>query len=128
MSTTTPEAPSETRRILIQKELAEDLIMEIQPDWKITFGAVNPGSQMSGRDLHCLRIYDGPNTKSANLRAVICDVRGFRDLAIPLARKVSKETGAATWTQDSEGGFDRTEHRELETSWSEPDRLEDIPF
>jgi hypothetical protein len=126
MSDTDPV--SETRRILVQKDRGEDFIIEIQPDWKLTFGAVNPGAPPHGRDLHCLRIYDGPNTKAASLRAVVCDVRGFRDLSIPLARKVSKETGAASWTQDSEGGFERTERRELETSWSEPDRIEDIPF
>jgi hypothetical protein len=48
------------------------------------------------------------------LRAVFCDVRGFRDLGIPLAMKIERETGSATWEQDSSGNFERTEKRAIE--------------
>jgi hypothetical protein len=120
-------APTEMRKLLVQKERGEDFIIEVESTWKLTFGAVNPGSQMTGRDLHCLRIYDGPNTKTAALRAVICDVKGFRDLSIPLARKVSMETGSATWTQDSGGNFERSESRAIESSIVVEDST-DVPF
>jgi hypothetical protein len=93
-----------------------EFVLEVEPDWKLTFGAVNPGSPPHGRDLHCLRIWDGPNAKSAHLRAVFCDVRGFRDLSLPLARKIEKETGSAEWTMDSEGNFERTARRQIEHS------------
>jgi hypothetical protein len=106
---------------LVQRERQADIIIEVAADWKLTFGAVNPGSQMSGRDLHCLRVWEGEK-----LRAVFCDVRGFRDLSIPLAAKVQKETGAASWTQDSSGNFERTEARQVESSYEMPD--EDTPF
>src|SRR3954469_5936912 len=66
----------------------EDFILTVKANWKLTFGAVNPGGQVSGRDMHCLRVWEGEK-----LRAVFCDVRGFRDLSLPLARKISRETG-----------------------------------
>lgn len=99
--------------ILIQQQ-GGDFIIEIPPEWKLTFGAVNPGSQMGARDLHCVRVWDGPNAKTARLKAVYCDCRGFRDLSIPLARKVSKETGSASWVKDSMGNFETNEKREVE--------------
>jgi hypothetical protein len=49
------------------------------------------------------------------LRAVLCDVRGFRDLSIPLARKVESETGSSTWTSDDATATSRrNEKREIE--------------
>jgi hypothetical protein len=115
--------------VLIQQQ-GGDFIIEIPPEWKLTFGAVNPGSPPHGRDLHCVRVWDGPNAKTARLKAVYCDCRGFRDLSIPLARKVQKETGSASWVHDSAGNFERSERREVETHIVRDDGLEpgDIPF
>jgi hypothetical protein len=110
--------PDAIIKLLVLQDRGE-FVLEISASWKVTFGAVNPGGQMSGRDLHCLRVYEGEK-----LRAVFCDVRGFRDLAIPLARKVTKETGSAEWTMDSAGNFDRHEKRAIEST-VEP---EEIPF
>ena len=102
-----------------------EFVIELPATYKVTFGAVNPsGGAHSPRELHCLRVWE---TKE-KLRAVFCDVRGFRDLSIPLARKVSKETGSTSWTMDSAGGFDRAENRQIESSWAEPEDPEDIPF
>lgn len=116
-----------TRKYLVN-QAGGDFVIELPADYKLTFSSVNPGAQMSSRDLNCLRVYDGRNTKTAHLRAVYCDVRGFRDLGIPMARKVQKETGSASWTMDSEGGFDKQEHRELEETWASPSDPDDIPF
>jgi hypothetical protein len=100
-----------------------DFVFQIPADWKVTFGAVNPGAGNMGRhDLHCLRIWEGEK-----LRGVICNVRGVRDLSIPLMRKVSKETGSASWTRDSTGGFTEQAAAQIETSF-EADVIEDIPF
>jgi hypothetical protein len=96
-------------------------MLQVKADWKLTFGAVNPGSQAGGRDLHCLRVWEGEK-----LRAVLCDVRGFRDMSIPLAMKISKETGAAEWTQDSNGSFERNERVLVESTFA--DDTPDIPF
>jgi hypothetical protein len=93
-----------------------DFVIEVPSTWKLTFGAVNPGGAEAGGGrygpLHCLRVWE---TKE-KLRAVFCNVRGIRDLSIPLARKVSKETGSSSWTMDSEGNFDRNVKREIETA------------
>jgi hypothetical protein len=81
-----------------------DFVIEVPANWKLTFGAVNPGGNGTpGRygDLHCLRLWEGEK-----LRAVYCDVKGFRDLSIPLARKIDRETGSSEWTSDSLGNFD----------------------
>lgn len=99
--------PDATIRYLVQQQSSE-FIIEIPATWKVTFGAVNPGAPPHGRDLHCMRLWEGEK-----LRAVHCDVRGFRDLAIPLARKVQSETRASTWTQDSAGNFTASFEREL---------------
>jgi hypothetical protein len=104
-----------------------DYVIEVDPTWKLTFGAVNPGSSQGGGryDLHCLRVWE---TKD-KLRAVFCDVKAFRDLSIPLARKVTKETGSAAWTQDSDGSFERSESRQVQTTLVGPGpEPEDIPF
>lgn len=100
-----------------------DFVIEVAADWKVTFGAVNPGGQNMGRhDLHCLRVWEGEK-----LRAVFCNVRGVRDLSIPLARKVSKETGSANWTKDSTGSFTEENKREIQSSYV-ADHPDDIPF
>lgn len=78
-----------------------DFVIEVPSSWRLTFGAVNPGGATHGRDMHCVRVWEGQK-----LRAVYCDIRGFRDLSIPLARKIEKETGHANWTMDSSGNFE----------------------
>lgn len=102
---------SEPIKYLVNAQGGE-FVIEVPANWKITFGAVNPGANTHARDLHCLRLWEGEK-----LRAVYCDVRGFRDLSIPLARKVSRETGASSWTMDSQGNFEGNEKREVETEF-----------
>ena len=98
-----------------------EFVIELPPFYKLTFGAVNPGGNpqgMSGRDLHCLRIWERhTGGKADRLRAVFCDVKGFRDLSIPLARKVEVQTGAAQWTRDDMGNFEQSSRHEIESSW-----------
>ena len=81
-------------------------VVEVPANWRMTFGAVNPGTGDRGYEngkLHCLRIWEGEK-----LRAVHCNVQEFRDLSIPLARKVDRQTGTATWTMDSAGNFEES--------------------
>jgi hypothetical protein len=94
-----------------------EFVINLPTHYKLTFGAVNPGSPPHGRDLHCLRVWDGPPSGKGRLRAVFCDVRGFRDLSLPLARKVEVQTGQAQWTRDDLGNFETNERREIQSSW-----------
>lgn len=74
-------------------------VIEVPAHWKLTFASVNPNSQAHGGS-YCLRVYEGEK-----LRAVYCDVVAFRDMAIPMAREVRKETGSSSWESDSDGNF-----------------------
>ena len=92
-------------------------VIEIPKTWRVTFGYVNPAVRESGyRDGHCLRVYEGEK-----LRAVYANVQSFRDLSIPLARKVSKETGSAEWTMDSAGNFEERRKVEVQAELVEGD-------
>lgn len=105
----------------------EEIIIEVPSDWKLTFGYVNPGKSSDGYSRgegHCLRVWEG-----TKLRAVYGNVRGFRDMDIPLARKVKRETGSATWTMDSEGNFEESKKVEVESKLVlEQADAKDIPF
>lgn len=100
-----PKADEKKIKYLVSAAPA-DFVIELPASWRLTFGAVNPGAGngMGRHDLHCLRVYEGQK-----LRGVYTDVKGFRDLSIPLARKVSSEVGNASWNMDSAGGFERQE-------------------
>jgi hypothetical protein len=101
-----------------------DFVIEVPAHWKLTFGYVNPASSGGGgfKEGHCLRCWEGEK-----LRAVFGDVTGFRDMAIPLARKVQKETGSAEWTRDSLGNFKESRDGNVETSLV-LESSEDDPF
>jgi len=105
-------ADIETLTYMVQRAGQPDIQIQIPADWKLTFGAVNPGAQQVRHDLHCLRVWEGEK-----LRAVFCDVRGFRDLSIPLARKVEVETGTSAWTRDDAGNYEASTKRTLEQSY-----------
>jgi hypothetical protein len=109
---TEPDPPRSDRtiRYMVNVSGAEDFIMELPSNWRLTFGYVNPARSSDGYnrgEAHCLRVWEGQK-----LRAVYGNIIGFRDLSIPLARKVTKETGSAAWTRDSQGNFEGTEKRE----------------
>lgn len=92
--------PDETIQYLVQRR-GSNFLIEIPAHWKVTFAAVNPNSQGVGhRDGHCLRVYEGEKQ-----RAVFGDVTGFRDMSIPYAIEVRKETGSSSWERDSNGNF-----------------------
>lgn len=98
--------PDETIRYLVKeggRNFGEDgkhFVIEVPADWKVTFANVNPNSPQGGNGGHCLRVYEGEK-----LRAVYCDIIGFRDLSIPFAREVSQSVGKREWESDSEGNF-----------------------
>jgi hypothetical protein len=104
----------------------EEFVIEIPAAWRLTFGYVNPAHPEGGyrnQPAHCLRVYEGEK-----LRAVFASVSSFRDLSIPLARKFQKETGAAEWSQDSEGNFERSEKRLVEKAFVPSEELNGDAF
>jgi hypothetical protein len=109
------EVVVEVKKYLVSDDRGEFVIEIPAEGWKITFGYVNPAVRddvgMAGRGRgHCLRIYEGKD----KLRAVFGNVTGIRDLAIPLARKIEKQTGSSKWTQDSMGNFDGAQSVKVE--------------
>lgn len=91
----------------------EESIIELPADWELTFSSVNPTSQTArSMEGYCLRVYRKPGKK---LVAVFDSVISFRDLSIPLVRKVRSEVGNASWTADSLGNF--TEERQIKVDY-----------
>jgi hypothetical protein len=122
MATRQAKDPDSTIRYLVNTQ-SSDFVIEIPASWKVTFGQVNPGNGAhSGRDLHCMRVYEGEK-----VRAVYCDVRSFRDLSIPMARRVQSEVRESRWTADSEGNFESVAKRQLGESGFVVEE-EEVPF
>lgn len=99
-------------KYLVTDNRGEFVIEVPKTGWKITFGYVNPAipdGGVRGAQGHCLRVYEGKD-----LRAVFGNVSAIRDLAIPMARKVEKQTGSASWSHDSVGNFERSEKVEVD--------------
>jgi hypothetical protein len=114
MTTRQKDTPEELVTYLVQRSGQPDFQMQVPAAWKLTFGAVNPGAPDAqggyrDRSLHCLRVYEGEK-----VRAVFCDVRGFRDMSIKFARKIEVESGSATWARDDAGNYEASEKRQLE--------------
>ncbi len=89
-----------------------DFIIEIPASYKVTFGYVNPSKSSDSyarNEGHALRVWEGEK-----LRAVFGNVTGVRDMSIPLARKIKRETGSASWTMDSEGNFESSKKVEVD--------------
>lgn len=117
--------PDETVQYLVLSSDG-DFVIEIPAHWRVTFGYVNPSSSGDAYNRgqgHCLRVWEGEK-----LRAVWGNVRGFRDMAIPLARKISKETGASEWTRDSLGNFKQSSEASIEHALIPETFDEEIPF
>jgi hypothetical protein len=94
-----------------------NFLIEIPAHWKVTFSAVNPNAHQGGyRDGHCLRVYEGEKQ-----RAVFGDVVGFRDMSIPYAVEIRKETGSSQWERDSNGSFKENIEVNVERRLEAPD-------
>lgn len=113
---------TERIKYLVERSGKPDFLMEVPANWKVTFGAVNPGGQMGRHDLHCVRVWEGEK-----LRGVFCDCRGLRDLSIPFATKNVQTESKAEWTRDSDGNFDGSESMRVLESWTDGE-IQDSPF
>lgn len=123
VATRQKKTPDEKVKYLVSGK--NEFVIEVPASWRLTFGYVNPNRSGDGYQRgegHALRVWEGEK-----LRAVYCDVKGFRDLSIPLARKVTKETGSATWTMDSQGNFEEHKKVDVESALM-LEAGDDIPF
>lgn len=88
-----------------------NFLIQVAASWKVTFGWVNPSSKGGGfNEGHCMRVWEGEK-----LRAVFDNVVAFRDMSIPLAKEIRKETGNSKWESDSEGSFEKTTKVDIQT-------------
>jgi hypothetical protein len=92
-----------TKYLITTNDRSDDVVIEIPAAWRLTFATVNPASGKSYSEGYAVRVYEG-----TKLRAVFDNVRSFRDLAIPLVRKVRSEVGNSSWSRDSVGNFSET--------------------
>ena len=91
----------------------ETLQVTVPSSWKVTYGGFNPGAKYGSEP--ALRFYEA-NDKQ---RAVFTNVQSFRDMSIPVLRKVvevkkkSNEFASPTKTTFA-AETDKTEHWEKE--------------
>lgn len=104
----------ETRELLIQAT-TEELLLTVPSKWKITFGMLQPGERYSEGAV--LRIYESDKQQ----RAVFRNVVSFRDLSMPLKRKLIKEESKSKRKRDNKGN----EVYETETSVDGGEWVED---
>lgn len=94
--------PSKTdNRTLLVNTKKEELRVTIPADYKVTFGPVQPGSRGYGDEGNCLRIYES-ETKQ---RAVFVNVVSFRDLSIPVERRVKRTKEKQKREYDADGNL-----------------------
>jgi len=121
-----PRAKKSERKIkYLIKGKDGEFVIELPESWKVTFSTVNPNSNGGSYDRgFCIRIWEG-----TKLRAVFNNAERFRDLSIPLLRKVEKETGNAEWTFDSANGFEESTRKiEKESSFAKDDTVDGLVF
>jgi hypothetical protein len=75
-----------TKTYLVERH-SEVLQVTVPDDWKVTFGPVfTPTKGGYGGPDNCLRFYESKDKQ----RAIFTQVRGFRDLSIPVKKQVKK--------------------------------------
>lgn len=101
---------STDERTLLVKDRQGEFKITIPADFKVTFGAPlgNRGNDFNGREL---RIYEAGEKQ----RACFTGVEWFRDLSIPLVRRVVSQSGETSWEDDGQGNVTqkRTSRRKV---------------
>ena len=93
-------------RTLLVKDRQGEFKITIPADFKVTFGTPvgNRGNDYNGREL---RIYEAGEKQ----RACFTEVQWFRDLSIPLVRRVVSTSGETTWEDDGQGNVTQKQTR-----------------
>lgn len=119
-----------TRTLLVEKKDGTEFQIEIQEEWKITYGPAvvgKVGSGLDGKVPMALRIYETEKLQ----RAIFTDVVSFRDLSIPIKVKqvnVQQKHGF----MECEGQRKATSFTASTVEWINPDepqqeKLLDMP-
>lgn len=114
-----PKAPSldTTVKTYLIDTNQGSLQIDIPENWKVTYGPVSPGAKGYGNDL-ALRIYES-DTKQ---RAIFTGVRSFRDMSIPVRRKITTESGVASWDIDENSSIEN-KNVSRQSTWVEADEV-----
>jgi hypothetical protein len=114
-----------SKKYYVESARGSDFVIELPDDFEVTFATINP-TDHAGRGL-ALRVYEKVGSKKFQ-RACYTDVKGFRDLSIPLMRKVERQTGNSEWTSDSEGNFSERLEVKKDYELKPGDVEEDVEF
>ena len=90
-----------------------DLKITIPDSYKVTFGPVAPGAKGYGTGQLALRVYEAENKQ----RAIFTDVISFRDLSIPVERKIKGKKVESKSKSDGRGNRSAQEEIEVDESW-----------
>lgn len=103
-----------TRQLLIHTQNEGELLIEIPDSYKVTFGKLQPGER--GYDGNALRIYE---TKEKQ-RACFVNVVSFRDLSIPVKKRIKTVEEKGRSKRDSRGNAE-SKHTTVvrESEWEE---------
>ena len=113
----------EMKAIIMERPEGKKRRIEIPVDYKITFGAVCPGSKYSGSGGHlgwCLRVYKSKE----NPVAVFTDVVSFREESLSVREQVTRSRSKRLdkhGRSGSSGGYINPKV----TSWVDPDNPDD---
>lgn len=95
------------RTLMIQMK-DDEYRVTIPAGARVTFGPTIPyqkksknGYASESHDGYSLRVYE--NEKNDSLIAVFSGVSSFRDIAIPHAKLIIRESGKSVWKSDEEG-------------------------
>jgi hypothetical protein len=94
----------------------EQLKLTVPSAWKVTFGPAAPprkdGQHYYGGGKFALRFYEAENRQ----RAIFTDVVSFRDLALPMERRVTRVEKNATSRKDEKGSNEAADTY-IEEAW-----------
>lgn len=119
------ESDEKRRTLLVSTAKDGQFKIEIPDGAKLTFGPAIPfgkGERYSGVSVseYALRIYQG---SKENLIAVFTGVREFRDIDMPISKKVTSEAGKTLWKSD-EGGYEVTQAVKKKSKFVDVKQLE----
>jgi len=93
----------------------DELEVDIDPNWKVTFGPMNPGTK--GESKMALRIYES-ETKQ---RACFANVVSFRDISIPVRKRSYEVESETVSSYDDEGNSKSSSKTTVDREWKELD-------
>ena len=104
---------TDERELLVKTKSEGELRIRIPATWKVTFGPLSMKGYSEG---NALRIYESDKQQ----RACFVDVVSFRDLSIPVLRKLTRKERIAKEQRDGKGNSSYEERVEVnEGEWED---------